>query len=71
MESPQTRKFILLLIFFFSFSVQDFLDKAKKDFEEKWAKNPKVSAATRFSRYCITLLKIVIEIRRMYAYAYN
>ena len=23
--------------------VQDFLDKAKKDFEEKWAKNPQVS----------------------------
>jgi len=28
---------------FFFFSVQDFLDKAKKDFEEKWAKNPQVS----------------------------
>ena len=24
-------------------SVQDFLEKAKKDFEEKWSKNPKVS----------------------------
>ena len=23
--------------------MQDFLDKAKKDFEEKWSKNPKVS----------------------------
>jgi len=22
-------------------SVQDFLDKARKDFEEKWSKNPK------------------------------
>ena len=30
------------LLFFF-ISVQDFLDKAKKDFEEKWAKNPQVS----------------------------
>ena len=28
---------------FFSFSVQDFLDKAKKEFEENWSKNPKVS----------------------------
>jgi hypothetical protein len=45
MESSQTRKLSLLLIFvFLFFSVQDFLDKAKKDFEEKWAKNPKVSA---------------------------
>jgi len=26
-------------------SVQDFLDKAKKEFEEKWAKNPKNTAA--------------------------
>jgi len=26
-------------------SVQDFLDKAKKDFEEKWSKNPKNTAA--------------------------
>jgi hypothetical protein len=30
-------------LLFFLFSVQDFLDKAKKDFEEKWAKNPQVS----------------------------
>ena len=30
-------------LLFSSFSVQDFLDKAKKDFEEKWAKNPQVS----------------------------
>ena len=28
---------------FFFFAVQDFLDKARKDFEEKWAKNPQVS----------------------------
>merc|ERR1711874_179440 len=26
-------------------SVQDFLDKAKKDFEEKWSKNPKNTAS--------------------------
>lgn len=32
-----------MLIIFILISVQDFLDKAKKDFEEKWSKNPKVS----------------------------
>ena len=30
-------------LFFFLFAVQDFLDKAKKDFEEQWSKNAKVS----------------------------
>lgn len=29
-------------LFFFLFAVQDFLDKAKKDFEEQWSKNAKV-----------------------------
>ena len=29
--------------FFFVFTVQDFLDKAKKEFEENWTRNPKVS----------------------------
>lgn len=33
----------MLLIVVFFFSVQDFLEKARKEFEEKWAKNPKVS----------------------------
>ena len=30
------------MFFFFLFAVQDFLDKAKKDFEEQWSKNAKV-----------------------------
>ena len=40
MESSQTCKSNLC---FFSVSVQDFLEKAKKVFEEKWVVNPKVS----------------------------
>ena len=46
MDKPKTRKFDVarcIFIFLFSFSVQDFLEKAKKDFEGKWAENPKVS----------------------------
>ncbi len=46
MDKPQTRKldvFDVYLFFLFSFSVQDFLEKAKKDFEGKWEQNPKVS----------------------------
>ncbi len=31
----------------FLFSVQDFLDKAKKDFEDNWSKNPKVSTGCK------------------------
>ena len=37
MEKSSQSKF-----FFFLFAVQDFLDKAKKDFEEQWSKNAKV-----------------------------
>ena len=40
MEKSSQSKFT---IFFFIFSVQDFLEKAKKEFEEQWSKNPKVS----------------------------
>ena len=40
MESSETCKSNLC---FFSVSVQDFLEKAKKVFEEKWVVNPKVS----------------------------
>ena len=40
MEKSSQSKFT---IFFFIFSVQDFLEKAKKDFEEQWSKNAKVS----------------------------
>ena len=40
MESSQTCKSNLS---FLSVSVQDFLEKAKKVFEEKWVVNPKVS----------------------------
>ena len=47
MEESQTSEFketnLLMCFFYFCFSVQDFLDKAKKDFEENWSKNPKVS----------------------------
>lgn len=35
-------------------SVQDFLDKAKKEFEENWSKNPKVSL-TQFPSVCAAL----------------
>lgn len=46
MDKPQTRKFDVfnVYLFLFSFSVQDFLEKAKKEFEGKWEQNPKVSA---------------------------
>ena len=37
MEKSSQSKF-----FFFLFAVQDFLDKAKKEFEEQWSKNIKV-----------------------------
>jgi len=41
MEKSSQSKFT---IFFFIFSVQDFLEKAKKDFEEQWSKNAKNTA---------------------------
>ncbi len=42
-ESEASKSLITVFFFFCSFSVQDFLDKAKKEFEENWSKNPKVS----------------------------
>merc|ERR1711976_430842 len=41
MEKSSQSKFT---IFFFIFSVQDSLEKAKKDFEEQWSKNAKNTA---------------------------
>ena len=41
MEESCQSKFILIYFFLF-ISVQDFLDKAKKEFEEQWSKNIKV-----------------------------
>jgi len=39
--------------------VQDFLDKAKKDFEEKWSKNPKVSRVHKANLgLCITFASL-------------
>ena len=51
MDKPQTRKChpssnLFNFVSFFV-SVQDFLEKAKKDFEAKWAENPKVSFCGR------------------------
>ena len=46
-KSGQSKKSYFLKLFFnfvfhFFVSVQDFLDNAKKDFEDRWSKNDKV-----------------------------
>ena len=38
-------------MYFFYFAVQDFLEKAKKEFEEQWSKNPKVSRMREQIKY--------------------
>lgn len=43
MEESETSKCHIDVVFFLFFSVQDFLEKSKKEFEENWSKNAKVS----------------------------
>ena len=52
--------FILIFLFLlFCFSVQDFLDSAKKDFEERWSKNDKVRQIL-FCFICFSFLLYVV-----------
>ena len=54
MEKSSQSKIFHILFFvnfcflFYFFSVQDFLDSAKKDFEDRWSKNDKVRQTILF-----------------------
>ena len=64
-QSKYNYTMINIPLLFFFFSVQDFLDKAKKDFEEKWAKNPQVSLVwSNYSFFeCLLFMFLIISIK--------
>jgi hypothetical protein len=56
-KSSQSKKlknvhFFNFVFSFVLFSVQDFLDSAKKDFEDRWSKNDKVRHERHFFLFC-------------------